>query len=98
MTSQENRTLSLHFSARPSVMPEILCWASMFLFLLDSRLETAGMTREWVVATVAGMAEAWGAKCPPPAGVGGGHPELVEGLPGGTVENRPLQPHYMLAM
>jgi hypothetical protein len=35
--------------------------------------------------------------CPPLAGVGGGHPELVEGLPAGTVENRSLQPHYMLA-
>ena len=29
---------------------------------------------------------------PPLAGVGGGHPELVEGLPAGTVENRSLQP------
>jgi hypothetical protein len=35
--------------------------------------------------------------CPPLAGVGGGHPELVEGLPAGTVGNRSLQPHYMLA-
>ena len=30
--------------------------------------------------------------CPPLAGVGGGHPELVEGLPCGTVGNRSLQP------
>ena len=29
---------------------------------------------------------------PPLAGVGGGHPELVEGLPSGTVGNRSLQP------
>ena len=36
--------------------------------------------------------------CPPLAGVGGGHPELVEGLPSGTVENRSLQPLLHAAM